>query len=73
MRRITTSLLLAGALGATLPSAGSAQFLPVGAEAPNITFEGATRHGVIEGQKQLSDYAGETVVLAFFFRARTRG
>ena len=31
------------------------------------------RYGVLAEPVRLSDYRGETVVLAFFFRARTRG
>jgi peroxiredoxin Q/BCP len=41
--------------------------------APDITVTGATRYGVIQAPVKLSDFRGETVVLAFFFRARTRG
>jgi len=47
--------------------------LQVGAEAPEFTLPGATRHGVLAEPVRLSDYEGETVVLAFFFRARTKG
>lgn len=76
MRRIPALALLAGTL-AVLPSQAAAQdeqeFLAVGEMAPDIEVVGATRHGVIEGPVRLSDYRGETVVLAFFFRARTRG
>jgi peroxiredoxin Q/BCP len=59
------------------PDGASAQeghnFLAVGEMAPDFPFTGATRHGVISETLHLSDYRGETVVLAFFFRARTRG
>lgn len=47
--------------------------LEVGAIAPDFTIPGATRHGVLQEEISLRDYAGKTVVLAFFFRARTRG
>lgn len=76
MRRFAALALLAGSAGLVAPSAMSAQenaFLPVGAEAPDIELVGATRHGVLRDAVRLSDYRGETVVLAFFFRARTRG
>jgi peroxiredoxin len=36
-------------------------------------MQGATQHGVLRDSVRLSDYAGKTVVLAFFFRVRTRG
>ena len=45
----------------------------VGAIAPDFTLPGATRYGLLSRPASLSDYKGKTVVLAFFFRARTRG
>jgi peroxiredoxin Q/BCP len=45
----------------------------VGAIAPDFTLPGTTRYGVLQKPASLSDYRGKTVVLAFFFRARTRG
>jgi peroxiredoxin len=47
--------------------------MDVGEMAPDIEFVGASADGVMEGTRRLSEYRGETVVLAFFFRARTRG
>ncbi len=47
--------------------------IQVGAVAPDFALTGATRHGVLRDEVRLSDYRGETVVLAFFFRVRTRG
>jgi len=47
--------------------------LEVGAVAPDFALSGATRHGVLRDPVRLSDYKGKTVVLAFFFRARSRG
>ena len=77
MKRVVCAGLLAGALAMAAPQQSAAQdaqqFLPVGEMAPDIAFTGATRHGVLREQVRLSDYRGETVVLAFFFRARTRG
>jgi len=49
------------------------QVLEVGEMAPDFALAGATRYGVLRDQVRLSDYRGKTVVLAFFFRARTRG
>jgi len=75
--RIASTLVLAVALA--LPAAAAAQQtdmpapLEVGAVAPDFTIPGATRHGVLQEEISLRDYAGKTVVLAFFFRARTRG
>ena len=47
--------------------------LEVGALAPDFELPSATRHGVLAQPVRLSDYQGEVVVLAFFFRARTKG
>jgi len=47
--------------------------LAVGAQAPDFSLPGATRYGTLRNPVRLSDYKGKTVVLAFFFKARTRG
>jgi peroxiredoxin Q/BCP len=47
--------------------------LEVGAVAPDFALPGATRYGALRGPVRLSEYKGKTVVLAFFFKARTRG
>lgn len=47
--------------------------IPVGTRAPDFELPGATRYGVLRDPVRLSDFRGEAVVLAFFFRARTRG
>jgi peroxiredoxin len=47
--------------------------LEVGAVAPDFAVPGATRWGTLRNPVRLSDYKGKTVVLAFFFKARTRG
>ncbi len=63
---------LATAAGAQQPAA-AAGALPVGAVAPDFAIPGATRYGLLESPVRLSDLRGETVVLAFFFKARTKG
>ena len=76
MKRLLTTGLLAGTLAAFAAAPGSAQeidLMDVGEMAPDIEFVGASADGVMEGTRRLSEYRGETVVLAFFFRARTRG
>lgn len=45
----------------------------VGSVAPDFTLPGATRYGQLQNPVKLSDYRGETVVLAFFFEARSKG
>jgi hypothetical protein len=47
--------------------------LQVGAVAPDFSLPGATRYGVLARPVRLSDFTGKTVVLAFFFKARTSG
>ena len=49
------------------------QPLAVGTSAPDFTLSGATRYGVLRTSVRLSDFKGKTVVLAFFYKARTRG
>jgi peroxiredoxin Q/BCP len=56
------------------PQAGTAATAPdVGQVAPEFSLPGATRYGVLSAPVKLSDYRGQTVVLAFFPKARTRG
>ena len=50
-----------------------AQPLEVGAVAPDFTLPGSTRYGLLREPVHLSDFRGKTVVLAFFFKSRTRG
>ena len=47
--------------------------LEVGEMAPDFELTGATRFGVLETPVRLSDFRGRTVVLAFFFKVRTKG
>ena len=78
MRRISALALLAGSLAVAAPADAGAQvagsgLLAVGEMAPDFALPGATRYGVLKDPVRLSDYRGETVVLAFFFRVRTPG
>jgi peroxiredoxin Q/BCP len=41
--------------------------------APDFSLAGADRYGLLKTPVKLSDYRGRTVVLAFFFKARTKG
>jgi peroxiredoxin Q/BCP len=45
----------------------------VGSIAPDFTLPGATRFGTLRDPVRLADFRGKTVVLAFFYRARTKG
>jgi hypothetical protein len=75
-----TRIAVVGALGlvfalAPAESQAAQQTEPpeIGAMAPDFELPGATRHGVLRDPVRLSDYRGKTVVIAFFFRVRTRG
>ena len=79
-RRTLAAVALAALLG---PVAASAQQTPappppptgpkVGEVAPDFTLPGATRYGRLRDPVSLSSLRGQTVVLAFFVKARTRG
>jgi hypothetical protein len=45
----------------------------VGQMAPDFALPGATRYGLLASPVKLSDFRGKTVVIAFFFQARTKG
>ena len=71
MRRLSLALTFA-----LTPAALQAQQSPpleIGAVAPDFSLPGATRYGVLANPVRLSDFKGKTVVLAFFFKARTSG
>jgi len=77
MRSLSLALTLAVSPTALLaqqsPPAASTPPLEVGAVAPDFALPGATRYGVLAKPIHLSDFKGKTVVLAFFFKARTSG
>lgn len=69
-------VLAAQTAQAQQPTAAAAPALPipaVGDIAPDFTIRGATRYGLLAQPARLSDYRGQTVVLALFVVARTRG
>jgi hypothetical protein len=59
--------------GASSVRAQSATVPDVGQVAPDFTASGATRYGVLRDPISLAALRGKTVVLAFFFKARTKG
>ena len=78
MRRLLVAAVLAAAFVMAGPDGATAQetgggLIEAGTMAPDFELTGATRHGVLRDKFRLSDYRGETVVLAFFFKVRTRG
>lgn len=75
-RCLLASIVLAGA--AATASAQAAPVVPavtlnVGDVAPDFDLHGATRYGLLATPTRLSDHKGETVVIAFFYKARTKG
>ena len=71
---VAASASLAVAQQPAAPPPGSAAFAPdSGAVAPDFAIPGATRFGLLKDPVRLSDYRGQTVVLAFFPKARTKG
>ncbi|MBA3645087.1 MAG: redoxin domain-containing protein [Gemmatimonadaceae bacterium] len=85
MRRLLAVAVGIGVMG-TVASSALAQLTPtkptplpiasgpqVGMAAPDFSLRGATRYGRLKNPVRLSDYRGSTVVLAFFYQARTKG
>ena len=71
------AVLLAGAAAlaaAQQPAQNAAPNAPeIGQQAPDFTLPGATRYGLLKVPVHLADFRGQTVVLAFFPKARTKG
>ena len=55
------------------PAAPATPTPEIGSVAPDFTISGATRYGLLRDSVRLSDFRGQTVVLAFLFQARTKG
>jgi hypothetical protein len=78
MRQLSLALVLA-LTPTVLPAQqsparpGTTPPLEIGAVAPDFNLRGATRYGVLANPIRLSDFKGKTVVLAFFYQARTKG
>jgi cytochrome oxidase Cu insertion factor (SCO1/SenC/PrrC family) len=73
---VASLAMAAGVTGAQQPPAAGAT-VDAGPRvrdiAPDFTLTGATRYGLLKTPVKLSDYRGRTVVLAFFYQARTKG
>lgn len=66
--------MLVGAAPVRAQAPGSAATAPdTGKMAPDFTLPGATRFGLLKEPIKLSEFRGQTVVLAFFPKARTKG
>jgi peroxiredoxin Q/BCP len=76
VRRPTTLALAAVLLAAATAGAqqpASAPAPEVGTMAPDFALPAATRYGLLRDSIRLSDLRGKTVVIAFFYKARTKG
>ncbi len=80
--RARASAILAGATlvlsaartsPAQQPAAAATTAPDIGQAAPDFALPGATRYGLLSDPVRLSSFRGQTVVLAFFFKARTKG
>lgn len=69
------SIAVMGLLLALAGRASAQDTIPlvVGSAAPDFVLAGATKDGVLKDSLRLSDFRDQTVVIAFFYRARTRG
>ena len=71
---LAATLLAGASVRAQQPAAAPVYLAPeVGTLAPDFALPGATRYGLLRDPVRLSDFRGKTVVLAFFYRARTKG
>jgi hypothetical protein len=72
-RWIQTAAIVGIVAGIGMTDLRAQEPLEVGTVAPSFALVGATRDGVLPDTVHLSDFAGKTVVLAFFYRVRTPG
>ena len=75
-RSRTFALVAAGLfLAAAAPLSGqeTGDPLPVGTEAPDFALTGATADGVLPEAIGPTEFRNQTLVIAFFFRARSSG
>jgi len=78
MRRLPFALAVPLIAALTAPVVGAQEQkapepLQVGATAPDFTLPGATRYGTLRARSTSAISKGKTVVLAFFYKARTKG
>ena len=66
-------LLTAATARAQQPATPPAPSPEVGTMAPDFALPAATRYGLLRDSIRLSDLRGKTVVIAFFYKARTKG
>jgi thioredoxin-dependent peroxiredoxin len=76
-RRYIVPLALASALVAGRVEGQQMAAAPagpaVGSVAPDFTLPTVTRYGKLASPTRLADLKGQTIVIAFFYKARTKG
>ncbi len=73
VRLIAAAVLVTAPISSAIAQAApTASIVDTGSVAPNFTAPGANMSGLIPSVS-LATYKGKTVVLAFFFKARTKG
>jgi hypothetical protein len=75
MRLRGTTFLAAAGLALASPAAAQQASGPLapGTQAPDFTLVGAMRDGVMSDSLRLTDFRGHTLVIAFFYRAKSSG
>ena len=75
MRRVLCGLAMLIAVPAVIPrlAAQGDKPLELGIEAPEFNLTGVTADGLLPEPVRLAEFRGQTVVIAFFFKARTKG
>ena len=61
------------AVAAPVSAQESGEPLPVGTEAPDFALTGATADGILPEAIGPTDFRNQTLVIAFFYRARSSG
>lgn len=72
MKATAHAAVLLSCLALPLPAMAQGTIGP-GDVAPLFVLPAASRNGVAEAPARLLDFRGQTVVLAFFYKARTGG
>ncbi|MHB1097157.1 MAG: hypothetical protein ACYC3F_13410 [Gemmatimonadaceae bacterium] len=74
LRAVSFTLLAATLVGLAASHAWAQDDSPqVGDMAPDFSLPGASRAGVTEKALHLADFRGQTVVISFFPKARSKG
>ena len=70
---VAAALVLSAAVGAAQAPAPLDQGPKVGDLAPDFVLKGSSKGTMLDKPIHLADFRGQTVVLAFFPKARTKG